>query len=280
MSHPNISTSFGTLKGTAEPFVNIEQPGIPNAQEAVNLSQIYRMWQRAVDGISGGLFRPGGCPVGFEDNFIHIWLDFEVYPSSPTLDYTLEANIGEIKDFAIGSKPKSFDIIFPLSDIYNLDFYTENVDFNWQTLHYIKDSYITSRPEHRVINTSIVLDSVVFAVARVNCSALVHNYTLHILIEKSDNSITGLDPVVTARWLNSEGEYSFNQQNLTVPSCVQFALKMCDGEIGSIHCRKKHKPKIVYYSLCDGSVVDVVSQDPESWCTEMVPGKVSHSPLI
>lgn len=273
MKHLNTSASFSPNlndAGSRDPFVTLKEDKLPNNTDAVGIYQVYRMFMRAMDGIPAGTYRTEGCPVEFDGDMIHIWLDFYAYPSDPSLVYELSSTIGEINTPETVHEPKEFDALFTLSDTYDLYFYAEQFSLDWQIPCYIKDCEIVDAPDYNLQGHTIALDTPVFSVARVNATAYMKKYRLDINILKGDNRITGLSPVITASWQNAEGETLTEQLTLPLPKCVEFALGMCKGDLGNTWCAIYQPPRIIYYSICDGSVVKVKVADPETICAKKV----------
>lgn len=106
-----------------------------------------------------------------------------------------------------------------------------------------------------------------FGVARLQAQAWGHKYQLTFTVDKGDNRLTELAPVITAVWPGGD-----QQLELPVPPCVAFALALCDGDIGNTYCSHGRRGVIAYYSTCTGKVITVVpGPDPESYCSDIAP---------
>ncbi|MBU1140876.1 MAG: hypothetical protein KKA76_18020 [Proteobacteria bacterium] len=253
-------------------FVTLEQVAQPISTEYADLYSIYRMFLRAIDGIPAHIYKPQDCPIGFEGELVHIWLDFYVMPSSMDLKYELSASIGDIGVAEIVELPRERDIVFAMTDFYDLGFFPLAADLAWQTGCYTKDGMEVGNPPLILSGSRITLPQDLFGVARMEALAWAKLHRLHISIDKAGNRVSNLkSPVVTAAWRNSDGEYVTEQLELIVPACVTMALSLCDGDGANTYCSAGNAlPVTVYYSTCDGSVVSVrPGADPESWCADV-----------
>lgn len=248
-------------------FVNLYQDEPPRSTRRVSMAGIYRMWLRALDDIAGGLYRPQGCPIEFEGKITRIWFDFYALPSAVDLPYELSASIGSIGPAEIVSLPRQRELVFAMTDHYDLDFCPISATINWQTPCYLPGCITTVPPALRLVDNRIVLSREVFGVAWISARAYARKYRLMIEIERGDNRLTGLAPVITAAWRDTEGTWQTKQLELIVPECVEHALQLCAGDGGVIFCPPQVPlPWVAYYSTCDCSLVDVRPQDVENWC--------------
>lgn len=252
-------------------FVGLEQVAAPLEQQYVSIAAVYRMWLRALSGFPAGLYRPQGCPLEFSSEGVaHTWLDFYALPSHPDLQFTLSSNIGDISTAIVTSLPRQRDIIFEMSDFAVLDFYINSATLHWDTPCYLPDGGTTPAPQPTIDETSIRLPQAVFGVARLNAVAYALRYRLDIYIEKGENRITNLEPIITAAWTGTDGKTQTEQLSLEVPDCVKHGLELCDGDLlRCIHYKLKYPPPTIHVSTCDGSVLRIRRGDPEEWCVQV-----------
>ncbi len=251
-----------------EPFVTLENIEEPESYKYIKLVEIYRMWRRIRDGIPASGYRPNNCPIGFDGDFIRIWLDFYVMPSTPDLEFSLNTTIGEISDPKIIDLPRELDILFGLTDHYDLNFYPTSSSLFWQTGCWDINCESVAPPPLTQIDYRISIGRDLFGVARFGGTAYCEERRLNIVLEKGDNAISGFQPVVTASWRNLKGGLETKQLDIYVPDCVRYALELCEGEGGDTYCKGGDPAPIsLYVSACDGSLLDSrPGEDTEGWC--------------
>lgn len=274
MTTASTSLTLTSNKPTTEDpaiFVTLEQDEPPDTQKHLSIKDLYRMWMRAIDGLSAQKYRPQDCPIMFDGDTVKIYFEFFAMPSSKDLEYDLSASVGEIGDAKIETLPRDQDIIFPMSDYYQLDFLPIALDLSWQTGCWKPGCVEVDPPDLEINGTLIELSEVVFGVARLAGTAYAEKYILTIELEKGDNRIKGLEPVIIASWIGADGKTETEELQIEVPACVTFALEMCDGEGGTIHCDNSEPAwPVLYYSVCDGSLVTILEgEDVEGWCDEV-----------
>ena len=263
---------IGDITTAAEPvmFVTLEQEDIPPEQKYIARADIYRMFQRAIDGLSAHKYKPGDCPVIFDGDFVKFWYDFYAMPSSKDLAYGISVSIGEIGEIKVEELTRGEDIIFEMTDNYQLDFLPTIADLQWQTGCWKRGGEEVPPPELNIDGTLIDIGQELFGVARFVGKAFARKYRLNVVIEKGDNAISGIDPVVIASWYGVDGVETEELQ-LETPECVKFALSLCDGDAGDYWCdNSKPTWPVLYYSTCDGSIITTrEGEDVEGWCGEI-----------
>ena len=189
-----------------EPFVHLENIEEPEYYKYITLAEIYRLWQRMRDGYSAQGYRPNDCPVYFEEGFIYIELSFYALPSTPELEYDLSVTIGDISDPEVIALERELDILFPLDDHYDLEFYPNTTELEWNTGCWNFFCEEVDPPDIEQIDYRLYIGEKLFGVARFDGTAYCREYKLNLVLEKGDNRITGLQPVITASWRNLEGK--------------------------------------------------------------------------
>lgn len=251
-------------------FVTLE-PVIPvETVSQATLVDIYRMFLRAQAGIPASTYREDGCPIVFDGDFVRITLDFFAWPSAQALAFELGASIGEIGTAEIVEVERERDILFDLKNYYDLDFLALSASLFWQTPCYTSAGLQVANPPLVLGGSRIALPQDLFGVARLQAVAWGHKYRLTIVVEKGDNRLTGLEPVVTAAWKDADGKTETEQLELTLPPCVEFALALCDGDLSNTYCSHRQRLINAYYSTCTGKVIAVIpGSDPESYCSDI-----------
>lgn len=286
MTNPSNSITYnykptGGGSGSRTPgvFVHLEQANLPGTTKRLSEAVLRRLYERALQGMSTASYRPPHCPVvNAGDNFV-VWLDFYAYPSSKDLEYTIKSDVGRLSTKVYAHVPKSEQIIFGMTDYYGLDYLPLQVSAaRWETPCYTYDSEPTSRPHLEVEGTGISLSEIVFGVAWLSSRAFAHKYRLILTtsVAKGERTIN-MTPTITVTWYDG-GELMTEQLQLEVPDCVKAALERCedgdgDGDGGEelIVCKKGYpngKHYTIYYSSCDGSILDEVHNDPETMCAD------------
>lgn len=251
-------------------FVTLE-PVVPAEQvSSATLYDIYRMFLRAQDGIPASTYKAYGCPIEFDGDLVRIELEFYAWPSAKDLRFQLAASIGDIGTPEIIELPRERDLVFGMTDQYDLDFLPLAASLSWQTPCYARYWSPVASPQLALENSRILLPQEIFGVARLQADAWGHKYKLTITVDKADNRLTGLVPVITAVWKESNGEAGSAQVELQLPPCVEFALSLCDGDLGNTYCSHVKREMKAYYSICTGDVISVVpGPDPESYCSDI-----------
>lgn len=254
---------------TLAPVVQAEQVS------AAALYDVYRMFLRARSGIPASTYKPDGCPVEFDGDLVRISLDFFAWPSARDLQFELASSVEKIAEISVPEiveEEREQEIIFGLTDHYDLDFLALQASLAWETGCYLSDGSMVSRPHLALDGSRIVLPRELFGVARLQALAWGHRYTLMITVDKGDNRITGLAPVVTASWKNSQGETVTEQLEIPIPPCVEFALSLCDGDLGNSYCSHAKREINAYFSTCTGKVIALIpGPDPEAYCSDIAP---------
>lgn len=114
--------------------MHLTQPVESGMDKTASMFDISQMIARARSGKSAHTYKKNGCPAGVTDTGVTVRLDFEAWPSSPMLPYTLEANIGEISPATIIEEYTEFSLIFDKTDVVELDFILESISsYAWET---------------------------------------------------------------------------------------------------------------------------------------------------
>lgn len=251
-------------------FVTLE-PVIPvETVSQATLVDIYRMFLRAQAGIPASTYRGDGCPIVFDGDLVRITLDFFAWPSAQDLAFELSSSIGDIGVAEIIELPRERDILFDMTDHHDLDFRALSVNLSWQTPCITVDGVSIAQPPLVIAGHRIALPMELFGVARLVATAWGHKYRLTIEVEKGDNRLTGLAPVVTAAWQDAEGKTETEQLELALPPCVEFALALCDGDLGNTYCSNRQRSINAYFSSCTSKLIAVIpGPDPESYCSDI-----------
>lgn len=115
-------------------FVHLTQPVENGMDKTASMYDIAQMVAMARAGRSARGYKKKQCPANIEDEKIKVRLDFEAWPSSPNLAYTLESNIGEISPASIVEEYTEFSQTFGKTDVVELDFIlSELTSYYWET---------------------------------------------------------------------------------------------------------------------------------------------------
>lgn len=251
-------------------FVTMEAVAPAEQVNSAALYDIYRMFLRAQAGIPASTYKGNGCPIEFDGDLVRIELEFYAWPSAQDLRFELAASIGDIGTPEIIELPRERDIVFGMTDHHDLDFLPLSASLSWQTPCYTKDWVTVGLPRLVLEDSRIMLPQELFGVARLQADAWGHKYSLTITVDKGDNRLTGLVPVITAVWQDSNGVAGSAQLELQLPPCVEFALSLCDGDLGNTYCSHAKRGVNCYYSTCSGKVIAIVpGPDPESYCSDI-----------
>jgi len=267
MTHNSLSSTIALPSTSAsddmQNGVLLEQINLP--PDAINLSDIYKMWLGALAGVPASHYKNIDCPLSFADGIATVWFDFIAYPVPGALDYKLSPSIGTIEGPDIVDVPKSHDIIYQMKNVYDLEYSPLSYMDDWQTKCYFQGGGVKDSQQITRVNNVLTVARPCFAVIRIDSIALAHKYRLTIEFEKNDNRINGLSPVITASWVN-EAKTATKQLNLVVPKCVEFGLSLCAGDFNDRICQPNGGKPFVFYSVCDASYLGTRKNNKESWC--------------
>ncbi len=118
-------------------FVHLSQREESGMEKTASMFDISQMIALARIGRSAHSYKKDACPAIITDTGVNFVIEFEAWPSFPTLNYTLESNIGHVSTPIIVSEYVEFSIVFGETDTVELDFMLENLyGFNWETTCY------------------------------------------------------------------------------------------------------------------------------------------------
>ncbi|MCA1807443.1 MAG: hypothetical protein LC687_06325, partial [Actinobacteria bacterium] len=145
MTTPSTSVTYnhkgvGDLSRTRGVFVHLEQEELPGNTERVSISTMERLYERALQGMSAASYRAPYCPIVNDGDDFTIWLDFYAFPSSEDLEYTIKSDIGELSSKIVTSVRKQTEVIFGLTDYYDIEHLPLEAAARWETPCYTYDS--------------------------------------------------------------------------------------------------------------------------------------------
>lgn len=276
MNSLNLFLSSVAASGNEQAtFVTLEPAYDVQEASQATLYDIYRMFLRAQAGIPAATYKKEGCPVEFDGDLVRIELSFFAWPSSQDLPFELSCSLEDMATISVPEvveQGKERDVIFEMTDHYELDFFALAAALSWQSGCYTQEGVGITPPALVLTGSTIAMPQELFGVARLQALAWGHKYTLTITVDKGDSRLAGLLPVLTAAWKNSKGETETEQLELQLPPCVEFALALCAGDLGNTYCSHGKRSMTAYYSTCTAKVITVVpGPDPESYCSDIVP---------
>ena len=103
--------------------------------QTASMFDVAQMIARARSGQSAFTYKKNSCAAGVDENGnVTVRLDFEAWPSFPSLDYTLEASFGFISPPEIIEEYTEFSTIFGKTDAVELDFILQDMSIaQWET---------------------------------------------------------------------------------------------------------------------------------------------------
>lgn len=232
-------------------------------------------------------------------------LGFYAWPSSLTLPYQLISNIGELSTPRQVSDLREFTLFANNSVGVVLPYYMQSASVIWESLVY--NRYGEQIPPPAITNnhTNLLFDCECFGVLRVTGIARGTYHELTIELDKKNDTLPSkapevirgntyyLDPIqqenankfeelaptIQVYWPGGDENAPIDQGitahgtdsaslNMEVPTCVQDALSACPGSDYITRWCTTTSDKQVYYSTCDGSVLDVRDgKNPSSFCS-------------
>lgn len=150
-------------------FVHLTQPVESGMDKTASMFDISQMISFARIGLSAFSYKKNSCPANVTATGVQVRLDFEAWPSSKTLEYILESNIGHISSPTIISEYTSFSVVFGKTDVVELDFILESISSQyWETSCYSVDG--EQIPDQIVTldgDTTLRTDIPIFGVLRI-----------------------------------------------------------------------------------------------------------------
>lgn len=293
---------------SSSPWVKLEQVKPQESRQYASLEDVFNAFMYASSGLSARMVRQPGCPVEFETSngkeIVRFFLGFYAWPSSPTLPYQLVSNIGELSPPQKVSDLREFTLFANNSVGVVLPYYMQSASVIWESLIY--NRYGEQIPPPTIVNnhTNLLFSHECFGVLRVSGIARGTYHVLTIELDKKNdtlpskgpevirgntyfldpiqqanaNKFEGLAPTIQVYWPRGSEDALIDQGlatpgtestsiNLEVPLCVQDVLSACPGsDYITRWCTNSDKQ--VYYSTCDGSVLDVrEGKNPMSFCS-------------
>ena len=150
-------------------FVHLTQPVENGMDETASLYDLSQMVARARSGMSAHTYKKDLCQAKVSATGIEVRLDFEVWPSSPELYYTLSSNIGAISHAEIIDEYTEFSLIFGKTDAVELDFIlAEITSYYWETPCYTPSGVRIDNQEIAMDGlTTVRTDEPIFGVVRI-----------------------------------------------------------------------------------------------------------------
>lgn len=265
----------GTAAADPSIWLNLQQEPIPEIMRALSFLEIEEMFYAALSGLSSRVYESDACPLTVNKGEVIVWINLFVWPHRMDMNYGLSAAIGEISDPERLTRPREFDLLFPMTSERELDFLIDQEDppvFSWQTPAYDEQGRVIPHPGITVSGNKVKLSRTAFGSVRVKCRALGYGYTVVMRLEKfkeeadpdaplgSPPNMTGykienLANSITATWRGADGSAQSKILKLEIPKCVESYLATCpDGELKSALCINYlgDDPVDIYYDGCNG----------------------------
>lgn len=261
----------GEAEGTRPLSVRLEQAGLPDIDELVNLGDIYQMLLGAWSGISAQSLPPEDCPFSYEDGVVTVALDFYAWPTALDLDYGVTASIGTLGEPVRIEIEKEFDQILDHTDLVTLPYYLEGAQLTWQSPAFDRNWRVIDRPTVTMDGSTLRLSEPVFGVMRIKATAVGYLHTVRISLVKQEETededgnlnmtgykIENLQCTVTASWIDENGKFQTFPLDLEVPECVKDFLDECPGGGAKGSAGPTPERPYVYYNTCTGQVILVL----------------------
>lgn len=245
---------------TGDIWLNMAQVEIPEIYNAVNLYDLTQMFTRVTSGLSVRTYRPARCPVTIQGETVIVPIEFDVFPSSMDMPYSLRSGLGELSGPSRSADPRQeFDIVVPMTDRVTLPFLAENLISYWQTPCFNEFGEQVFSVGRSRDGATISLDRTCFGVLRVICDAIGYRHTCTMEFIKGNYSITNVKNSVVASWVDENNEQQTATLDLELPGCVEDLLETCDdGSLPTTIGQTEEDPAgipTVYYSTCNGFVI-------------------------
>jgi hypothetical protein len=303
----SLSSSKGNVSSSS--WVKLEQVKPSETRKYAALENVFKAWMYSASGKSAKMYRQPGCPVEFDTTngkqLVRFFMGFYAWPSSKTLPYTVISNIGELGPRQTVYDIREFTLFANNSKGVILPYYMESVFVAWESLIYNRRGEQIAPPTITNNHTNLIFSEECFGVLRVSGIAFGSYHVLTIELDKKNDTLPSklpevikgntyyLDPIqqdnanryenlaptIQVYWPGGDENSPIDQSsanttatsslNLEVPECVQAALSACPGSDYITYWCTTTSKKLVYYSTCDGSVLDVRDgKNPTSFCSK------------
>ena len=184
-----IRLSSDTLTETeARRWVHLTQPVEDGMDKTASMFDIAQMVARARSGDSAFTYKKNECPAGINENGnLNIRLDFESWPSFPTLAYTVSSNIGQVSPPQIIEEFVEFSLVFGKTDAVELDFILKEItSLTWETECIdLEGNVLPDQPLEMDGLTTVRTEQEIFGVARVRGTKIGASHRLTTQLIKS-----------------------------------------------------------------------------------------------
>jgi len=272
-------------------WIKMEQVSISETSNTADLYDIFQMMGSAASGLTSRSYTPEGLDyVRFQGNNILIDLDFWVFPSDLDLAYSLKINQGTISGKSFEDVPKTGNIVVPLSRQVQLEYLINeaSASLSWETPVYNDIGNVLANPEIIIDGPYIEFDQKVFGIIRANIAAKGYRYTATLSFPKTEQedvswmirdqttfaSIKNVKASVICSYKDENGKSKEEVLTLKIPGIVADLLESCPGQVTAYHdpcfwsddpwaCHDNEKAYTtrIYYSTCDGEILDTIRSD-------------------
>jgi hypothetical protein len=247
----------------ADPWVRLEQPPVNTARLTAEDLQIMLAMVRA--GQSAHEYRQPDCPVVVANGQVTIPLTVWVWPSTLELAWNLRPELLLITDPpTVLRQERDFDLVVEMRSTVDLPFYASALTLEWQTPCYNRLGEEVGRPEITHLGSRLSLSAEVFGVLRVRCMAEGWQQIGQVVMPITEGSaVTSIRPTVTAVWSAPDDTPLNERIELQIPACAEDLLAFCPDETlrrkrsSTVTDEDNDKIPVVYYSPCDGRVLEV-----------------------
>jgi len=134
-----ISLSKYTEGTIGHRFVHLTQPIEDGMNKTASIFDISQMIERAKSGMSAHTYKKDSCPAGVTKDGVTVRLDFNSWPSYPTIKHTIYSNIGEVSPPEIIEEYTEFSLVFGMTSVVEIDFILKDItSIKWETPCYDK----------------------------------------------------------------------------------------------------------------------------------------------
>lgn len=251
--------------------VRVVQKYQGGTDDVANLGDLRPMLDAVLNGKSAFSYIYDICPyITITDGVVTITLTFYAYPTNLDMHYRLTPGAGILTSGNLITQPRSMDILIANSDTYQMDeVFTGTV--KKQMPYFNSDgSEIEGNVAIEFSGATIHLSEPVTTALRLDGETSCYEHTLIMQFAKKNDqgnalSVTDLTNSITAQWTDENGDLQTETIPVTIPPCVTALLEACEDEIPVDPIATITKRLVVYYSTCDGKVIDThLFEDEES----------------
>lgn len=264
-----IPYSGDELSSSADIWLTAEQADSPDGGRLTS-DQLRSMLSYARAGISATATLVDRCPVAITDSTVRITLRLNVFPSSPTLPYTISPAYGsvgpQVREVLVD---RSFDLLFEMRREVDRQLLIDpsTLASPWVSPCFAEGLRPITGPVITWQGGRFVVDQPVFGIAAVSCQSVGWQHDIVMEIERvHGQKIIDIANVVTVTW-HDGSQYQSTVVSMACPPCVEQILNACgQGDLAAIGRRDPTATRVtVWVSECSGDQLkkEIIPPDPE-----------------